>query len=136
MASESAVPQLSESMKDPCEVLDEMQLSLSTAVGDLVANPDLSTAFEAEFENQVALLNDLIGSLQGDSAEQQQLQTDLDLAVLAKEDALRTFTDAQQSDNAFAVTLGMADAALLARDAVIAAEKVINDLNGQLQCTP
>jgi hypothetical protein len=111
-----------------------MQLSLSTAVTDLVANPDLVAAFGSEFDNQVALLNDLVESLQGDSPGQQNLQTNLDLAVSAKDDAVKTFNDAQQEDNVFAKTLGMAKAALSARDAVTAAERLLVDLNGQLQC--
>ena len=56
MVSESATPTQSEIASDPCVVLDQMQASLSTAVADLVANPDLVTAFEKEFDNQVAFL--------------------------------------------------------------------------------
>jgi len=133
-AIESANPQGRSDTSDACAVLDQMQLSLSTAVTDLVANPDLVAAFGAEFDNQVALLNDLVESLQGDSLEQQNLQTNLDLAVSAKDDAVKTFNDAQQEDNVFAKTLGMAKAALSARDAVTAAERLLVDLNGQLQC--
>ena len=62
-ATESASPVPSENSGDPCAVLDKMQASLSTAVVDLIANPDLATAFETEFDNQVALLNDLVSSL-------------------------------------------------------------------------
>ena len=136
MAVESANPQTSVEISDACRVLEQMQSSLSTAVTDLVANPDLVTVFNAEFDNQVVLLNDLIESLQGDTAEQQKLRTDLDAAVLAKEDAVNTFNDAQLEDNVFSKTLGMADAALSARDALTAAEQVLVDLNSQLQCAP
>ncbi len=133
-AVESANPQSSAAASDACAVLDQMQSSLSTAVTDLIANPDLVSTFDTEFDNQVVLLNDLIESLQGDSAEQQKFQADLDAAVLAKEEAVKTFNDAQLEENVFSKTLGMADAALLARDAVTAAEQVLVDLNGQLQC--
>lgn len=133
-AVEPSNPQSSVVASDPCDVLDQMQSSLSTAVTDLIANPDLVTAFETEFDNQVVLLNELIEALQGDTAEQQKLQADLDAAVLAKEEAVKTFNEAQLEENAFAKTLGMADAALSARDAVTAAEQVLVDLNGQLQC--
>jgi hypothetical protein len=68
--SKSATPAPAESAGDPCAVLYQMQASLSTAITDLVANPDLVTVFESEFDNQVALLEDLIESLQGESAEQ------------------------------------------------------------------
>ena len=74
MVTESASPAPSENVGDSCAILDQMQASLSTAVADLVANPDLATAFETEFDNQVVLLTDLVSSLQGDSAEQQQLR--------------------------------------------------------------
>lgn len=124
------------SANDSCAVLDDMQSSLSTAVTDLIAQPNLVTAFEKEFDNQVAFLNDLVASMQGDSPEAQQLQTDLDAAVLAKDAAVSTFNDAQQADNAFSKTLGMADAALSAGDAVSAAVQVLVDLSAQLQCTP
>ena len=93
--TESASPVPGENVGDPCAVLDQMQASLSTAVVDLLANPDLATAFETEFDNQVALLNDLVSSLQGDSTEQQQLQVDLDAALLAKDEALNKFNEAQ-----------------------------------------
>jgi hypothetical protein len=112
-----------------------MQVSLSTAVSDLIANPDLVTEFETEIDNQVALLNDLVSSLQGDSVEGQQLQTDLDAVVSAKDKAVKIFNDAQQEDNAFSKTLGMANAALTARDAVSAAGQVLADIGAQLQCT-
>jgi len=112
-----------------------MQSSLSTAVSELMANPDLATAFEAEFDKQAALLLDLISSLHGDSVEGQKLQADLDAAVLAKEAAVNTFNDAQQADNAFSKTLGMADAALSAGDALSASQQVLVDLSAQLQCT-
>jgi hypothetical protein len=135
-AIESASPQGNTGASDACAVLDQMQLSLSTAVTDLIANPDLVTAFNAEFDNQVALLNDLVESLQGDSPEQQKLQTDLDTAVRAKDDAVKTFNEAQQEDNVFSKTLGMANAALSARDALTAAEQVLGGLTGQLQCGP
>lgn len=133
---ESTSPQGNEDTGDACAVIDQMQLSLSTAVTDLIANPDLVTAFDTEFDNQVALLKDLVESLQGDSLEQQKLQTDLDAAVSAKEDAVKMFNEAQQEDNLISKTLGMADAALSARDAVTAAEQVLGDLIGQLQCAP
>lgn len=136
MPVESASPQGNTDTKDACSVLEEMQLSLSNAVTDLIANPDLVAAFDREFDNQVALLNDLVESLQGDSPEQQKLQTDLAAAVSAKEDALKIFNEAQQEDNVFSKTLGLADAALSVRDAVTAAEQVLGDLTGQLQCTP
>jgi hypothetical protein len=135
-AVESASPQGNTDTKDACSIIEEMQLSLSTAVAGLIANPDLVTAFDSEFNNQIALLNDLIESLQGDSMEQQQLQTDLDAAESAKDDAVKTFNEAQKEDNVFSKTLGMADAALSGRDAVTAAEKVLVDLNAQLQCAP
>jgi hypothetical protein len=93
-------------------------------VTDLIAKPDLVSAFSSEFDNQVILLNDLVQSLQGDTAEQQKFQADLDAAVSAKDDAVQKFNDAQLEENAFSKTLGMADAALSARDSVIAAEKV------------
>ena len=48
---------------------------------------------------------------------------------------MKTFNEAQQEDNVFSKTLGMADAALSARDAVAAAEQVLVDLNAQLQCS-
>ncbi len=73
-------------------------------------------------------------SLQGDSAEAQQLQADLDAAVLAKDEVLNKFNDAQQDDNALSKILDMADAALSARDAVSAAGQVLNELSIQLQC--
>jgi hypothetical protein len=133
-AVEPSNPQSSVVASDPCDVLDQMQASLSTAVTDLIANPDLVTAFETEFDNQVILLNDLIESLQGDTAEQKKLQADIDAAVTAKNDAVQKFNDAQLEDNILSKTLGMADAALSARDAVTAAEQVLVDLNGQLQC--
>lgn len=101
MVSESGSPQVGGSANDSCAVLDDMQSSLSTAVTDLIAQPNLVTAFEKEFDNQVAFLNDLVASMQGDSPEAQQLQTDLDAAVLAKDAAVSTFNDAQQADNAF-----------------------------------
>lgn len=135
VATESANPQGNSGISDACAVLDQMQLSLSTAVTDLVANPDLGAAFGAEFDNQVALLLDLVEALQDDSSEQQKLQTDLDAAVSAKEETVRIFNDAQQEDNVFSKTLGMANAALSARDAVTAAQRVLVGLNGQLQCT-
>ncbi len=135
MVTESVSPQASASSSDSCAVLDQMQSSLSTAVTDLIANPDLVTAFEKEFDNQVGLLDDLVASMQGDSGEAQQLQTDLDTAVLAKDEALNTFNDAQQADNAFSKVLGMADAARSASDAMSAAEQVLVDLSAQLQCT-
>lgn len=113
-----------------------MQLSLSTAVTDLVANPDLVSTFDAEFAKQVALLNDLINSLQGDSPEQQKLQADLETALRAKEDAVTIFNEAQIEDNVFSKTLGMAKAALSAGEAVSAAEQVLSGLTGQLQCAP
>lgn len=133
-AVEPSDSQSSAAASDPCDVLDQMQSSLSTAVTDLIANPDLVTAFDTEFDNQVVLINDLVESLQGETAEQQKLQADLDAAVLAKEDAVKTFNEAQLEENVFAKTLGMADAALSARDAVTAAEQVLVDLNEQLQC--
>lgn len=133
MATQSASPQ--PSVSDSCAVLEQMQVSLSTAVSDLIANPDLVTEFETEIDNQVALLNDLVSSLQGDSVEGQQLQTDLDAVVLAKDRAVKIFNDAQQEDNAFSKTLGMANAALTARDAVSAAGQVLADIGAQLQCT-
>jgi hypothetical protein len=133
-AVEPSNPQSTAAASDPCAVLDQMQSSLSTAVTDLIANPDLVSAFSSEFDNQVVLLNDLVESLQSDTAEQQKLQTDLDAAVTAKDDAVQKFNDAQSEENAFTKTLGMADAALSARDAVTAAEKVLSDLTGQLQC--
>lgn len=133
MATQSASPQ--PSVSDSCAVLEQMQVSLSTAVSDLIANPDLVTEFETEIDNQVALLNDLVSSLQGDSVEGQQLQTDLDAVVLAKDKAVQIFNDAQQEDNAFSKTLGMANAALTARDAVSAAGQVLADIGAQLQCT-
>lgn len=135
MAVESASPQGNADTNDACAVIDQMQLSLSTAVTDLIANPDLVTAFDTEFDNQVALLNDLVESLQGDTLGQQQLQTDLDAAVSAKEDAVKIFNEAQQEENVFSKTLGIANAALSARDAVAAAEQVLVDLNAQLQCS-
>jgi len=133
MATQSASPQ--PSVSDSCAVLEQMQVSLSTAVSDLIANPDLVTEFETEIDNQVALLNDLVSSLQGDSVEGQQLQTDLDAVVSAKDKAVQIFNDAQQEDNAFSKTLGMANAALTARDAVSAAGQVLADIGAQLQCT-
>ena len=133
MATQSASPQ--PSVSDSCAVLEQMQVSLSTAVSDLIANPDLVTEFETEIDNQVALLNDLVSSLQGDSVEGQQLQTDLDAVVLAKDKAVQIFNDAQQEDNAFSKTLGMANAALAARDAVSAAGQVLADIGAQLKCT-
>lgn len=136
MASESDSPQESAGTSDACAVVDQMQLSLSTALTDLVANPDLVSAFDTEFNNQVALLNDLVESLQGDSPEQQKLQSDLDAALSAKEDAVKVFNEAQQEDNVLSKTLGMAKAALSARDAITAAEQVLGDLTGQLQCAP
>jgi hypothetical protein len=136
MAIEPANPQSSVAISDACIVLEQMQSSLSSAVTDLIANPDLVSAFNAEFNNQVVLLNDLVESLQGGTAEQQKLQADLDAAILAKEDAVKTFNEAQLEDNVLSKTLGMADAALSARDAVSAAEQVLVDLNGQLQCAP
>lgn len=135
-SNESSNPQDNVGTSDACAVIDQMQLSLSTAVTDLIANPDLVTAFDTEFDNQVALLVNLVESLQGDSPEQQQLQTDLEAAVSAKEDAVNTFNNAQQENNILSKTLGMADAALSARDAVTAATRVLVNLNGQLQCTP
>lgn len=134
-ATESASPQANSGTSDACAVLDQMQLSLSTAVTDLIVNPDLVTAFQTEFDNQVTLLNDLVESLQGDSPEQQRLQADLDAAVKAKEDAETIFNAAQQEKDVFAKTLGVANAALSARDAVTAAERVLINLSGQLQCT-
>lgn len=133
MATQSASPQ--PSVSDSCAVLEQMQVSLSTAVSDLIANPDLVTEFETEIDNQVVLLHDLVSSLQGDSVEGQQLQTDLDAVVLAKDKAVQIFNDAQQEDNAFSKTLGMANAALTARDAVSAAGQVLADIGAQLQCT-
>ena len=133
MATQSASPQ--PSVSDSCAVLEQMQVSLSTAVSDLIANPDLVTEFETEIDNQVALLNGLVSSLQGDSVEGQQLQTDLDAVVLAKDKAVQIFNDAQQEDNAFSKTLGMGNAALAARDAVSAAGQVLADIGAQLQCT-
>ena len=133
MATQSASPQ--PSVSDSCAVLEQMQVSLSTAVSDLIANPDLVTEFETEIDNQVALLNGLVSSLQGDSVEGQQLQTDLDAVVSAKDKAVQIFNDAQQEDNAFSKTLGMANAALAARDAVSAAGQVLADIGAQLQCT-
>lgn len=133
MVTQSASPQ--PSVSDSCAVLEQMQVSLSTAVSDLIANPDLVTEFETEIDNQVALLNDLVSSLQGDSVEGQQLQTDLDAVVLAKDNVVQIFNDAQQEDNAFSKTLGMANAALTARDAVSAAGQVLADIGAQLQCT-
>lgn len=47
---------------------------------------------------------------------------------------MNTFNASQQEGNAFAKTLGMADAALSAHDAVSAAERVQLDLNVQLRC--
>lgn|GEM_PF-321427 len=131
---EPSNPQPSAESSDACAVLDQMQSSLTTAVTDLIAKPDLVSAFSSEFDNQVILLNDLVESLQGDTAEQQELQADLDAAVSVKNDAVQKFNDAQLEENAFSKTLGMADAALSARDAVIAAEKVLTGLTGQLQC--
>ncbi len=133
--SASSDPQSRVSAQDSCVVLDQMQSSLSTAVSELMANPDLATAFEAEFDKQATLLLDLISSLHGDSVEGQKLQADLDAAVLAKEAAVNTFNDAQQADNAFSKTLGMADAALSAGDALSASQQVLVDLSAQLQCT-
>ena len=133
---ESTSPEESTGTSDACAVIDQMQLSLSTALTDLVANPDLVSAFNTEFDNQVALLNDLVESLQGDSPEQQKLQSDLDAALIAKEDAVKIFNEAQQEDNVLSKTLGMANAALSARDAITAAEQVLGDLTGQLQCAP
>jgi hypothetical protein len=133
-AVEPANPQSSAEESDVCAVLDQMQLSLSTAVTDLAANPDLVSAFNSEFDNQVVLLNDLVDSLQGDTAEQQKFQADLDEAVTAKNDAVQKFNDAQLEENAFSKTLGMADAALSAGSAVTAAQSVLTDLTGQLQC--
>ena len=133
-ATESAGPVPSENSGDPCAVLDKMQASLSTAVVDLIANPDLATAFETEFDNQVALLNDLVSSLQGDSAEQQQLQVDLDAALLAKDEALNKFNEAQEAESALSQALGMADAALSARDAVTSAQRVLDTVGNQLTC--
>lgn len=63
MITEPASPQPTVSLSDSCDAHDQMQLSLSTAVSNLITNPDLVTAFESEFENQVALLNELIASL-------------------------------------------------------------------------
>lgn len=111
-----------------------MQASFSTAVADLVTNPDLVTAFETEFDNQVVLLTDLVSSLQGDSAEQQQLRVDLDAALLAKDEALNKFNDAQEAENSFSQALGIADAALSARDAVKSAQRVLDALGNQLMC--
>jgi hypothetical protein len=136
MASESASPEVNTATNDACAVIDQMQLSLSTAVTDLIANPDLVTAFNTEFDNQVALLNDLVESLQGGSPEQQKSQSDLEAALSAKEDAVEIFNEAQQEDNVLSKTLGLANAALSARDAVTAAEQVLSNLTGQLQCTP
>jgi len=133
-AVEPANPQSSAEESDACAVLDQMQTSLSTAVTELVANPDLVSSFNSEFDNQVVLLNDLVESLQGDTAEQQKFRADLDEAVTAKNDAVQKFNDAQLEENAFSKTLGMADAALSAGSAVSAAEKVLTDLTGQLQC--
>ena len=133
-AVEPSNPQSSAAASDACAVLDQMQSSLSTAVTDLIANPDLVSAFNSEFDNQVILLNELGKSLQGNTAEQQKFQTDLDAAVTAKNDAVKKFNDAQSEENAFSKTLGMADAALSARDAVTAAQSVLTDLTGQLQC--
>ena len=133
-ATESAGPVPSENVGDSCAILDQMQASLSTAVADLVTNPDLVTAFETEFDNQVVLLTDLVSSLQGDSAEQQQLRMDLDAALLAKDEALNKFNDAQEAENSFSQALGMADAALSARDAVKSAQRVLDALGNQLMC--
>jgi hypothetical protein len=133
---ESTSPEESTGTSDACAVIDQMQLSLSTALTDLVANPDLVSAFNTEFDNQVALLNDLVESLQGESPEQQKLQSDLDAALIAKEDAVKIFNDAQQEDNVLSKTLGMANAALSARDAITAADQVLGDLTAQLQCAP
>jgi hypothetical protein len=133
---EPANPEPSKNTSDACAVIDQMQSSLSTAVTDLVENPDFVTAFNSEFDNQVILLIKLIESLQGDTPEQQKLRADLDAAVSAKDDAVQKFNDAQLEENAFSKTLGMADAALSARDAVVAAEKVLTGLTGQLQCAP
>jgi TRAP-type mannitol/chloroaromatic compound transport system substrate-binding protein len=132
--TKSASPDASVNRSESCAVLDQMQSSLSTAVTDLIADPDLVVAFEKEFDNQLASLDDLTASLQGGSAEQIKLQTDIDAAVLAKDEALQTFKEAQQADNAFAKTLGLAEAALSARDAVSAAEQVFVDLSVQLHC--
>ena len=132
--TESASPVPSENVGDPCAVLDQMQASLSKAVVDLLANPDLATAFETEFDNQVALLNDLVSSLQGDPTEQQQLQVDLDAALLAKDEALNKFNEAQEAENALSQALGMADAALSARDAVTSAQRVLVAVGKQLTC--
>ena len=133
-AVEPANPQSSAESSDTCAVLDQMQLSLSTAVTDLADNPDLVSAFNSEFDNQVVLLNDLVESLRGDTAEQQKFEADLDEAILAKNDAVKKFNDAQSEENAFSKTLGMADAALSAGSAVTAAQSVLTDLTGQLQC--
>ena len=135
MVTESATPTQSEIASDPCAVLDQMQASLSTAVADLAANPDLVTAFEKEFDNQVAFLDDLIASFQGDSAEQQKLQRDLDAALSFKDEALNKFNEARAEDNFISKTLGLADAALSARDAVSAAELVLTGLDMQFQCS-
>jgi hypothetical protein len=62
------------------------------------------------------------------------LQLDLDAALLAKDDALNKFNSAQQEENVINKTLGIADAALSARDAVGAAEQVLADLNVVSQC--
>jgi len=132
----SSSPESRVGAHDSCAVLDQMQSSLSTAVSELVANPDLATAFEAEFDKQVVLLFDLISSLHGDMVKGQQLQADLDSAVLAKDAAVNTFNDARQANNAFSKALGMADAALSAGDAVGAAQEVLVDLSGQLHCSP
>jgi|TARA_B110000285_G_scaffold91937_1_gene105277 hypothetical protein len=134
MVTESASPAPSENVGDSCAILDQMQASLSTAVADLVTNPDLVTAFETEFDNQVVLLTDLVSSLQGESAEQQQLRMDLDAALLAKDEALNKFNDAQEAENSFSQALGMADAALSARDAVKSAQRVLDALGNQLMC--
>ena len=80
------------------------------------------------------MLNDLVESLRGDTAEQQKFEADLDEAILAKNDAVKKFNDAQSEENAFSKTLGMADAALSAGSAVTAAQSVLTDLTGQLQC--
>lgn len=134
MVTKSASPAPSESISDPCAVLDQMQASLSTAFEELFANPDPVTAFEAEFDNQITLVDSLMDSLQGDSAEQQQLQADLDAAVFGKDEALRKFSDAQESDSGLSQTLGMADAALSASDALISAQRVVEGLGTQLMC--
>ena len=61
---EPANPEPSTNTSEACAVIDQMQSSLSTAVTDLVENPDFVTAFNAEFDNQVVLLIKLIESLQ------------------------------------------------------------------------